>query len=94
MIIDYCRENKVAITFESIDQYNKITSIFSYDDTIPWHKGVLSFYIAVSPSGLKTTYTCSDPDCKYWLEDYVVISAEDFFELVDENISILETIKS
>jgi hypothetical protein len=83
MIIEYCRTNPVAITFETKEQFFGINEIFGYNykASIVFNKGILTHYnrLLISAPG----------NGKNWYKDYAIINALEFFHLVDENHSIL-----
>jgi hypothetical protein len=94
MIIDYCRQNKVAITFQSNEEFKKIVSSFddNWKDHIRWKQGCVSYY--VSKRGRCTIhFNCSSLDFLYWTQDHVVLSASEFFDLLNEDVSVIELMR-
>ncbi len=93
MIIDYCKENKVAIAYNNQVELKVINQAFGrkgkYECLGPPH-GVVSHYTyTVVIEGVTQKYTYRSSSLAYIFEDYTIITAEEFFELVGEK-SIIE----
>ncbi len=96
MILDYCRENKVAIHFISKDELDRICQLFTdgkYEESVGYIEGIVSFTRINISENVKWNYRCSSMVFSDWYKDYTIITAAEFFELANEQVSILEVLK-
>jgi hypothetical protein len=93
MIQDYCRENKVAIHFFSKEQLDMLIAAFcgsEYKESIPYIEGFVSFTRVNQSKNVTWNYRCSGPIFSSWYKDYTILTAAEFLELSNEQVSILE----
>ena len=91
LIYDYCTKEKVAIRFETEDQLNNLHSLFNrMKNTIYlWKNGGWVTYTIVKRAGFTSPMLISPvpPD------EYILLTADEFFTLALPDRSILESIK-
>lgn len=90
-ILDYFRTNMIAISFVG-DQYRDIGRFMGMQlPELPCEVYAISFYIYNSPQGT-VGFTVDVKFSPFWT-NFTMITAEEFFVLVNEDVSIMETIK-
>jgi hypothetical protein len=92
LILDYCLTNKVAISFANEDQLHRISLLFNKkkEPVFLWKYGGWVSYTKIDRSG----YTINGQIGPYpFSQDFIHLSAEEFFTLALPNKSILESIK-
>ncbi len=102
-IVKYCIINKVAIIFDSHEECQALYEAFGRFDNTIYGRGILSFFherqawvnVNTGISGVSESnfrYS-ADPSAAYWCSrEYIIITVTEFFQLCDENTSILSYI--
>lgn len=88
MILDYCRENKVAILFNGKHELDALNELFTngqYKEDVNFTSGIVTYY-----KEDKRNYQCSGYPCEgEWYKDYTIITMDEFWQLENENILVL-----
>ena len=92
LIYDYCLTNKVAISFANEDQFHRISLLFNKkkEPVFLWKNGGWVSYTEIKRAGHTTTGQIGPYP---FSQDFIHLSAEEFFTLALPCKSILESIK-
>lgn len=94
---NYCRENKVAIVFDNPEQLKAINAAFDrkahYADMDWKNGGIVSHTVINHSTNCYSLYrvTANSEFGRNAFTDYAIITAAEFFELIDEGTPILKT---
>lgn len=107
-IVEYCRQNKVGIYFDSHEEFLQLHALFGVGNkeavgcgplAIKWQDGICTFSHIPSntKSKVTTTYRCCSKNSAYWLRDkdaseWITMQASEILELA--NISVTELINN
>ena len=104
-IVEYCRQNKVAIFFGDHEEFLKLHLLFGVDKSeaiqcgpleTKWENGVCSFTETKENKNSKATtiYRCSGKESAYYLrgkdhKEWITMQARDIIELAENSIAEL-----
>jgi hypothetical protein len=90
LIYEYCLGHRVAINFKTVQELQFILALFKMENYTKMHSGTVSFFVEHS----KDSVTRFRATSLGWMgNDYIHITAQEFFTLALPNKSILEAIK-
>jgi hypothetical protein len=90
LIYEYCLKEKVAICFKDIQELQIILALFKMENYTRIASGAVSFYVEHTRDSVTRFRATS---LGYMGNDYIHITAQEFFTLALPNKSILESIK-